>query len=268
MASILNNVAALGASRQLDITSVGLSKTIKRLTTGKRVNSAPDDAAGLVISNKLNTDVRTASQAQRNANDGASWLQTADGVLEEVTNLLQRAAELAQQATSGTSGADSSTGKIALNAEFQSIITTLSDMQSKTTFNGASIFGAAAISVSVGGYSSVTLTVGTFATLAAGTDFLTTAAGATTAANDVNTAINTIGAMRGTIGASSQQLNSLANTLGIEVQNWTAASSGITDTNVGSEVVNLSKFQILNQSGISALGKADQSAQSVLALLQ
>ena len=74
--------------------------------------------------------------------------------------------------------------------------------------------------------------------------------------------------MRGTIGASSQQLNSLANTLGIEVQNWTAASSGITDTNVGSEVVNLSKFQILNQSGISALGKADQSAQSVLALLQ
>ena len=189
-------------------------------------------------------------------------------MLDEVTNLLQRAAELAQQATSGTSGADSSTGKIALNAEFQSIITTLADMQNKTTFNSASVFGGAAISVSLGGFSSVALSVGTFATLSATTDVLTTAAGATTAANDVNTALNTIGTLRGAIGANSQQLSSMANTLGIEVENWTAASSQMKDATISDEVVSLSKFQILNSSGISALGQSNQASQSILSLLR
>ena len=266
--SILNNVSALAASRQLGITNKGLSQTINRLTTGKRINQASDDAAGLAISNKLTADTRIASQGQRNANDGVSIIQTADGVLDEVTNLLTRAAELAQQAASGTSGADSGTGKVALNAEFQNIITSLGDLEKNTVFNGASVFGGSAISVAVGGYAAVAVSVTTFNSLVASTDFLTTAAGAGTAATDVTKALDAVSALRGTIGAKSSQLQSVSNSLGIQVQNYTAAASQITDANIADEVVNLSKFQILNQSGISALGKSNTTAQSILALLQ
>jgi len=102
MASILNNIAALGAARQLGTTSSGLQATIERLTTGKRINKASDDAAGLAIANRLTADIKISGQAQRNANDGISFLNMADGTLSEVTNLLTRASELAQQAKTGT----------------------------------------------------------------------------------------------------------------------------------------------------------------------
>ncbi len=268
MTSILNNIAALGASRQLSSTNSGLQKTIQRLTTGRRINGASDDAAGLAISNKLGADVRIAAQGRRNANDGISILQTADGVLDEVTNLLTRAAELAQQAASGTSGADSGTGKTALDAEFQNIITTLSDMETSTKFNSAKIFGGSSISVAVGGFTAVGVTVGTFHSLSASTDKLTTAALAGTAATDIATALDKVSSLRGTIGANQQQLQSVSNSLGIQVENFTAAYSQIRDANVADEVVNLSKFQILNQSGISALGQANTSSQAILALLR
>ena len=269
MSSILNNISALGASQQLSLTGLGLRRTIERLTTGQRINRASDDAAGLAISNKLGADVRIASQGQRNANDGISVLQTADGVLGEVTNLLTRAAELAQQAQSGTSGLDNGTGKKALDAEFQKIITTIADIQNSTTFNGASVFNAAsALAVAVGGLSTVNVTVGTFANLSATTDQLVSTTFAATAAADIATAITNVSTLRGTIGAGQQQLQSVSNSLGIQVQNFTAAFSQIRDANIADEVVNLSKFQILNQSGISALAKANQSSQSVLALLQ
>lgn len=269
MSSILNNVAALGASRQLGVTNLGLNQTIQRLTTGKRINRAADDAAGLAISNKLGADIRIAAQGRRNANDGISVLQVADGVLDEVTNLLTRASELAQQAQSGTSGADSGTGKTALDDEFQKIITTIADIEASTTFNGASVFNAAsALAVAVGGFSTVNVSVGTFASLSATTDKLTTTTFAATAATDIATAITNVSTLRGTIGAGQQQLQSVSNSLGIQVENFTAAFSQIRDANVADEVVNLSKFQILNQSGISALGQANQSSQSILALLR
>jgi len=137
--SILNNVSAMNASRQLGVSGQGLQQAIQRLTTGKRINRASDDAAGLAIANKLGADVRVAGQGRRNANDGISYLQVADGVLDEVTSLLTRAAELAQQAASGTSGADSGTGKTALDSEFQNIIKTIADIETKTTFNGAPV---------------------------------------------------------------------------------------------------------------------------------
>jgi len=267
--SILNNVGAMNASRQLGVTGQGLQQTIQRLTTGKRINKASDDAAGLAIANKLGSDVRVAGQGQRNANDGISYLQVADGVLDEVTSLLTRAAELAQQAASGTSGADSGTGKTALNSEFQNIVKTIADIESKTVFNGASVFNAAsALSVAVGGFSTVNITVGTFASLVAGTDVMDTMAGAQAVAAKLSTALDNVSALRGTIGATQQQLNSLANSLGIQMQNFTAAQSQIQDANVSDEVVALSKFQILNQSGISALSQANQASQSVLKLLQ
>ena len=264
MASILNNVSALGASRQLGVTNAGLNKTIERLTTGKRINRASDDAAGLAISNQLGADVRIAAQGRRNANDGISYLQTADGVLDEVTSLLTRAAELAQQAQSSTSGADSGTGKTALNAEFQKIISTITDLNTNTKFNGTAVFGST-VSVAVGNFSTVSVAVGTI-TNATGT--INTASNAATAATGIASALTAVSTLRGTIGAGQQQLQSVSNSLGIQVENFTAAYSQIRDADVADEVVNLSKFQILNQSGISALGQANQSSQSILALLR
>jgi flagellin len=273
MASILNNVSALGASRQLGITSAGLQQTIERLTTGKRINRASDDAAGLGISNRLGADIRVANQGKRNANDGVSYLQVADGVLDEVTNLLTRAAELAQQSATGTI---SDTNRAGIEAEFKNIISTIADIGNKTSFNAANVFTTGSVSVSVGGFSAVTLTTGTLGTgsatdalgLIIGTDTLSTAAGAGSAATKITTAIQSVSSLRATIGATMQQLTSVSNSLGIQVENFTAAYSQIRDANIADEVVNLTKYQILNQSGTSALGQANTAQQQILALLR
>lgn len=272
MASILNNVSALGASRQLGITGSGLQQTIQRLTTGQRINRASDDAAGLGISNKLGADIRIANQGKRNANDAISYLQVADGVLDEVTSLLTRAAELAEQAKTGTI---SNSNRTNIDAEFQNIIKTIGDIGQNTKFNGAAVFTSTAVSVSVGGFSAIGLTVGTISAsataalgLTATTNALSTTSAASTAADLITAAIDSVSTVRASLGASMQQLTSVSNSLGIQVENFTAAYSQIKDANIADEVVNLTKFQILNQSGTSALGQANQASQQILALLQ
>lgn len=271
MPSILNNVAALGASRQLSITNRELERVIERLTTGRRINRASDDAAGLGISNKLGADIRIAAQGKRNANDGVSYLQVADGVLEEVTNLLTRAAELTEQAKTGTI---SDTNRVNIDAEFQNILKTMIDIGQNTKFNGQNIFGSAA-TVSVGTFSAIGITVGTIASsgtaalgLTLGTDNLTTATSASAAAGVIFSALESVSNTRASLGAAQQQLVAVSNALGIQVENFTAAYSQIRDANVSDEVVNLTKLQILTQSGTSALGQANQAAQSILALLR
>nr|WP_320132980.1 flagellin [uncultured Holophaga sp.] len=269
MGSILNNISAIGASRQLGITGTGLQQTIERLTTGKRINRASDDAAGLAISNKLGADIRIASQAKRNANDGVSYLQVADGVLEEMTSLLTRASELSEQAKTGTI---SDSNRTNLDAEFQNILTAVDDIATNTKFNGQAVFGQS-MTISVGdfgagaGISFSTGSVSTSALSINGLD-LTSAANATTALDDMKAAIDSVSTVRASLGASMQQLTSTSNSLGIEVENFTAAYSQIRDANIADEVVNLTKWQILNQSGTSALSKANTSQQQVLALLQ
>jgi len=268
--SILNNVSALNASRQLGITGQGLSQAIERLTSGKRINRASDDAAGLAIANRMGADVRVAGQGRRNANDGISYLQVADGVTEEITNLLTRAAELAEQAASGTSGADNGTGKTAINAEYQNIITTINDINARTNFNGGAIFGAT-LSVAVGDYSAINLAIGqvSAATLMGGAAVnLLSSAGSVTELAKIQTALTNLSALRGQFGATQQQLVSLSNSLGIQVENFTAAYSQIKDANIADEVIALNKFQVLNQAGTSALSQANQASQSILALLR
>jgi flagellin len=272
MSSILNNISAMGASRQLGISGAGLQQTIQRLTTGKRINAASDDAAGLGISNKLTSDIKISAQGQRNANDGVSYLQTADGVLDEVTNLLTRASELAQQAKTGTI---SDSNRTNINTEFQNIIKTIGDIGQNSNFNGTNVFTSTAVAIAVGGFSTISLTVGTISSsgtdalgMTAGTDKLDSAANATSAASKIATALSTLSTNRATLGASMQQLNAVSNSLGIQVQNFSAANSQIQDANIADEVVNLTKFQILNQSGTSALSKANQSSQQILGLLQ
>lgn len=271
MPSILNNVAALGASRQLSITNRALEQTLERLTTGRRINRASDDAAGLGISNKLGADIRVAGQGKRNANDGISYLQVADGVLDEVTNLLTRASELSQQASTGTI---SNTNRVNIDAEFQNIIRSIIDIGMNTVFNGTSIYGTAA-SVAVGSFSEVGITVGVIATsptqalgLTLGTTNFTTATAAKDAAPLLMNALESVSNTRASIGAQMQQLTAVSNSLGIQVENFTAAFSQIKDANVSDEVVQLTKNQILMQSGTNALSQANQAMQNVLQLLR
>lgn len=273
MSSILNNVAALNASRQLGITGGNLQQTIERLTTGKRINKASDDAAGLAIGNKLNADIKIATQAQRNANDGVSYLQVADGALDSVTQLLTRASQLAQQAQTGTI---SDSNRANLDAEFQNIVKTMINIGHNTNFNGQAIFTSVpqSLTVAAGDYGVLTLDMQVLspdATTALGistTNSLTSISNASIVAGLLTTALASVSTMRASIGASEQQLNATSDILGIQVQNFTAAMSQIQDANIADEVVNLTKFQILQQSGTSALSKSNQNAQQVLALLQ
>jgi flagellin len=249
--SILNNIAALGASYQLGITGTGMQHTITSLTTGKRINMASDDASGLVIANGLTSDTQIDTQGQANANNALSTLQTQDGTLNTATDLLTRAAELAQEAQgSGANGA-------ALDAEYQSISSTFSTLISGTTNS---------LTTALGSFGSKTFTISTIsATLSGG---LSSASAAATAAGVISSALSQLGQARGSIGAAEQSLQSYSNVLGISMQNQTAQLSQIQDANIANEVVNLTKYQILQQSGISALSKANQGAQGVLTLLQ
>jgi flagellin len=272
MSSVLNNTAAMGATRQLGITNKGLTQTIQRLTTGRRINKASDDAAGLGISNKLGADIRISSQGQRNANDAVSYLQVADGVMDEVTNLLTRASELGEQARTGTI---SDSNRVNIDAEFQNIIKTISDIGQHTEFNGASIFTTAPVKISVGGFLAISVAVGTISNgnmdglgLKEGETRMDTAAHASSAASLIASAIASVSSVRANLGANMQQLNAVANSLGIQTENFTAAQSQILDANISDEVVNLTKYQVLNQSGTSALQKANQSSQQVVALMQ
>lgn len=238
MASILNNVAALGAARQLGITNLGLQKTIERLTSGKRINRANDDASGLVTANTYQGQVRVADAAKRKAFDAYTQLQTADGYLDEATNLALRAKEL------GEVGSNTQT-----DAEWGQLNTAL------TAITGQ-VASSIAFSGKAGTYTA-TYTKGTI-----------TALGASVSASAATTTLNAISTERGSIGAYMQSIQSYANVLGIEAENVTAQFSQIMDADIGTEVVNLTKFQILNQSGNSAVGQANQAGQAVLGLLR
>jgi flagellin len=260
MTSILNNIAALGASNQLSITNEGLQKTIQQLTTGRRINNASDDAAGLGISNQLNSEVAVANQGQMNGQNGNALLQTGDGALNTISNLLQRQAQLVEEATSGTVGTN---GVANINAEYSQNSAQIADILKNTTFDSASVFGSTA-SIAVGDYAAVALTNALKSTtITSGTD-----ASAAGELAKVQADIQTVSTQRATLGAAESTLSNYSSMLATQSQNLQAASSTITDANVSQDVVNLSKFQILNQSGISALGQANTAAQSILALLR
>jgi flagellin len=265
--SILNNISAIGASRQLGITQSGLEKTIARLTSGKRINTASDDAAGLAISNRLGADIRISVQGRRNAYDGIAYLAVADGALDEVTALLTRAAELTQQAKTGTISASN---REALNLEFQVIANAIDNVAKNAKFNGQTLFvNDINKFVAVANYSDITMNVGTMAAdLLGGSYKIDSVDNAKSAETYLDSALQLVSMQRASIGANQQSLNTIANTLGIQVENFTAAFSQIRDANIADEVITLTKFQILTQSGTSALGQSNQAAQMILGLLR
>ena len=268
--SILNNIPSLAAQNQLAITSQGLQRTLFRLSSGSRINSGADDAAGLAIADGLRANVTALTQSARNANDGMGSLQVADGALAQVTNLLNRAVTLATEAATGSVSDDQRT---ALNAEFTAIKDEIDRIGTNTTFNGTSVFSASTTAIFLSDASSnstIGVSVGVLSAsgLSVSSDDLTDAAKATTALGDINAAIATVASDRGTIGATINRLQSAVNVMQNQVQNLSAAEDGIRSADIGQEVANLAKYNILNQTGIAALAQANAAQQSVLTLLR
>jgi len=386
--SVLYNIPSLAAENQLKVTSMGLQNTLYRLSTGSRINSGADDAAGLAIANGLGANVTALTQSGLNATEGADKLQVADGALSQVTTLLNRAVTLATESANGTINDGSQ--RQALDAEFTAIKAEIDRIGSNTTYNGSAIFSGggtnfnqiigdnsaapAGLATAVSGTLAIKTTggatiyttqatdttvgavindingsgTGLVATLNAkgqlvvtdaenrgtsganqlsadaltgafqiggaasgafdnaanastmnvylsdstpvgsstigvtlsqfdsnnmngislASDNLQTAAGAQTALTDINNAISQVSALRGNIGASVNRLQAAGNVISAQIQNLTSAQSDITSADIPTEVANLTKYSILNQTGISALAQANQMQQAVLKLLQ
>jgi flagellin len=384
--SILYNIPSLAAENQLNVTNTGLQNTLYRLSTGSRINSGADDAAGLAIANGLQANVTALTQSALNATEGAGKLQVADGALSQVTTLLNRAVTLATESANGT--INDGAQRQALDAEFTAIKAEIDRIGTNTTYNGTAIFaggstnfnqvsaanaaaglatavsGTLAIQTTGGatiyttkatdatvgdvvndinssgtglvatldnqghlvvtdaenrgtsaanqlagdaatgsfviggdasetftnttnsstmnvylsdstaaGSSSIGVTLGQFSSnnmngISLANDNLQTAANAQAALADINNAISQVAALRGNIGASVNRLQAAGNVVSNQIQNLTSAESSITSADIPTEVANLTKYSILNQTGISALAQANQMQQSVLKLLQ
>ncbi|MBO9713924.1 flagellin [Sphingomonas sp.] len=272
MTVIGTNTAAIRAGNASTAASSMLSTAMERLSTGKRINSAKDDAAGLAIASTMTGQIRGMSQAIRNANDGISMAQTAEGALGEVTNMLQRIRELAVQSASGTYSDDDRTN---LQAEVTELTGQITDILSNTKFNNIALFDGSAgddgdVTVQVGSNSSDTVTL-SFAEVdlddAVDVD-ISDADGATDALDTLDDALKTVNTARATLGASQSRLESVVNNLTTNVTNLTDARSRIEDTDYSAETAQLAKAQILSQASTAMLAQANQSQQTVLQLLR
>ena len=272
MTVINSNSAALRAQNGSRVANNALNTAMARLSSGKRINSAADDAAGLAISNSMTSQITGMNQGIRNANDGISLAQTADGALDEVTNMLQRIRELSVQSASGTYGTSDRTN---MQAEVTQLTTQIGNIVSNTQFNGVAVFGAAGAgattTIQAGSTSNDTIdiTVGALTSLVAPANWkVDTAANATTTMGAMDTALDTVNTVRAGLGASESQLNSAVNNLTNNVTNLTDARSRVQDADFSVETTNLAKAQILSQASTAMLAQANQSAPGVLKLLQ
>ena len=271
--TINTNVVSLNAQRNLTTSQNSLATSMQRLSSGLRVNSAKDDAAGLAISERMNSQTRGMNVAIRNGNDAISLSQTAEGALGKVGDMLQRMRELAVQSANATNG----TGDRAnLNAEYQQLGAEVTRTISSTRFNGIAILagGAGAQAFQVGANSGETVTV-TTTNMSTNTDItavtgggLTTAALAGTAMTNIDTALNTLNTERALYGAVQNRFEAIIGVLQVSAENQAAAAGRIVDADFAAETANLSRAQILQQAGSAMVAQANQLPQSVLALLR
>ncbi len=280
--SINTNVQSLNAQRNLSTSQSSLSTTMQRLSSGLRVNSAKDDAAGLSIAERMNAQVRGMNVAVRNANDGVSMAQTAEGALSKVTDALQRMRELAVQARNGTNGAKD---QVSLNKEFVELGKEIDRVIKGADFNGKKILStdSGAINFQVGANTSandsITVTTSDLGTNAditgitsasIGSD-ATTALDATalaTVISNLDTALDTVNSERAVLGATQNRFEAVVSNLQVASENTASARSRIMDADFASETANLSRSQILQQAGTAMVAQANQLPQGVLALLR
>jgi len=265
---VLNNISAIYAQNNLNNTQAALNTTLQQLSSGSRINSGADDAAGLSLANDLQASSTALSQSASNASEGVDFLQVADGALSQVTNLLNRAVTLATEASNGVLNTDQSN---AADAEYQNILTEIGKIDTNTEYNGINVFSTAASIFTSDGTLNQTdagTALGSVVTAAGltGTDLKT--GDATTALGDITTAIGAIATERGTAGADINTLQAVSNVMSTESTNTLSAENDVTATDYGTATSNMSKEQILMQTGIAALSQAQQSQQLVTKLLQ
>jgi flagellin len=267
---INNNIAAFNSYRNLSVTDGQMSKSLEKLSSGFRINRAADDASGLAISEGLRAQIGGLKVAVRNAQDGISVVQTAEGALTETHSILQRMRDLAVQASND--GAQSTESKAAADAEFAQLVEELDDIATKTSFNGTVLLdGSFSGTFQVGAQAGETLSVAVGTAMdAAGlsVDSLDLTSAASAAITAVDAAINTVSTTRADLGASQNRLEHKINNLNVAVENLTASESRIRDTDMALEMVAFTRSQILSQAGTAMLAQANQAPQSVLRLLQ
>lgn len=268
------NVSSLNAQRQLFSSGNALTTSFERLSSGSRINSAADDAAGLQISNRMTAQIQGLNQGVRNANDGISVLQTAEGALDETTNSLQRIRQLAVQSNNGV---NSAADKTALKEEIDALKTEIDRISSDTEFNGVALLDGgytADFQVGAKGGQSIDVTIdsGTANTGFASADLaiagdVTAAGGADTLIGEVDAALERVGAARAEMGATQNRFESSIRNLSNISENVSAARSRIKDADFATETANLSKNQILQQASTTVLAQANQRPQAALSLL-
>jgi flagellin len=284
---IQNNVEAFNTHRQLTTTSTAAAKSMEKLSSGYRINRAADDAAGLAISEKMRGQIGGLAQAQRNAQDGISLVQTAEGALTEVHSMLQRVRDLKVQYNNGTNSTDD---KDAIAAEVSQIALEITDIVDDTKFNGTAVFGSGTFAFQVGANDSETITttaaqfsgaVGTAGTgglqeiMAMSTATLASqglcnvgGGGAVSNISVIDNAIKNVSTARANFGAVQNRLEHRLNNLATYQENLTASESRIRDVDMAAEMTKFTKLNILQQAGTSMLAQANQAPQGVLSLLR
>ena len=267
--SVVTNVSALVSHRALMRSDHSLSRSLERLSSGYRINRAADDAAGLAISERLRSQVKGLAQAQRNAQDAVSMVQTAEGSLSEVHAMLQRVRELAVQYKNGSL---STTDRTAIQSEVNELSSEIERIGSAAEFNGIKLLNTAqTISFQVGAKDSETITVTTISlgsTTGVGTTYYALTTGSATDISEIDAAIDNVSAQRGQFGAVQNRLEYTLQNAAIYQENLTASESRIRDVDMAAQMVEFTKLQILQQAGTSMLAQANQAGQGVLSLLR
>ena len=255
---INHNIASMNTHNQLAINNSATSKSIEKLSSGLRINRAADDAAGLSISEKMRGQIRGLTQASRNAQDGISLIQTAEGALNEVSNMLVRMKELAVQKANGTYNTED---KSNLNLEMDSLADEIDNIFTNTKFNGSKVLtSAATIIISDDGATNLAIA----ATATTGITSLTSAS----TVSSIETAIKNVNKARATYGSQQNRLESTVRNLNTTVENLQAAESRIRDTDMANEMATFTKNNILQQAATAMLAQANQAPQGVLNLLR
>jgi len=278
--SINTNIQSINAQRNLDQSQGSLATSMQRLSSGLRINSAKDDAAGLAIAQRMNAQVKGMNVAIRNANDGISLAQTAEGALSHVSDSLQRMRELAVQARNST---NSSSDKDSLNKEFQQLQSEIQRVLGGTTFNGKAMLGkdATKLDFQIGANTTSNDTVSITTTNMTTDSKITAVTGSTTVIgasatagaigtviDNIDKAIDDVNDTRATFGASESRFDSIISNLQSGVENQSAAQSRIMDTDFAAETANMSRAQVLQQAGTAMIAQANQLPQQVLSLLR
>ena len=263
--SVVTNVAANNAQANLYQTNIGLRTALTRVSSGFRINNSGDDAAGLAVANGYRSTVAILNQGVRNANDGLSDLQIKDGALDNISKLLDRLGTLATQAASGQT---TTTSRTTLNAEFADVLSEINRESSVASLSAAQGFSVFVSNSGSNGQVGGSIGAVTTTALGINADVLTSQTAAATAVANVANAVNSLGSVQGQVGQLQNRLSYAISLAQSQIVNNRAAESRIRDANIAEESANLTRYSILNQSGIAALAQANGQTSAVLSLLR